>query len=137
MRVCNLGSGSDGNLTYIETARAKILLDAGLSASEITKRLALLQVAPEEIDAILITHEHSDHIKGLDVFACKYNTKIYVHAKGYQALTSKLKKSSLLKFVIFDDLDFFINDLKVINFSLPHDSVYCSGYSFLEKTFSV
>ena len=51
MRVCNLGSGSDGNLTYIETKGAKVLLDAGLSATEIKKRLALLQVAPEEINA--------------------------------------------------------------------------------------
>lgn len=134
MRICNLGSGSDGNLTYIETARAKVLLDAGLSASEIKKRLALLQVAPEEINAILITHEHSDHIKGLDVFASKYNTKIYVHTKGYNALLAKLKKSNSMSFVLFDDLDFFINDLKVSNFSLPHDSEYCSGYSFLEKT---
>lgn len=134
MRICNLGSGSDGNLTYIETAGTKVLLDAGLSATEITKRLALLQVSPEEIDAILITHEHSDHIKGLDVFASKYHTKIYVHTKGYDALVSKLKKTSLLKFVLFDDLDFYIKDLKVINFSLPHDSAYCSGYSFLENT---
>lgn len=134
MRICNLGSGSDGNLTYIETAGAKVLLDAGLSAKEITNRLALLQVAPEEIDAILITHEHSDHIKGLDVFASRNKTKIYVHTKGFDALTAKLKKANELSFVLFDDMDFYINDLKVINFSLPHDSKYCSGYSFLEKT---
>lgn len=133
MRVCNLGSGSDGNLTYIETAGAKILLDAGLSAAEIKKRLALLNVLPEEINAVLITHEHSDHIKGLDVFARKYGTKIYVHTKGYKALSEKLKRANELKFVLFDDLDFYINDLKVTNFSLPHDSAYCSGYSFLEN----
>lgn len=134
MRICNLGSGSDGNLTYIETAGAKVLLDAGLSASEIKKRLALLKVLPEEINAILITHEHSDHIKGIDVFASKYNCKIYVHNKGYNALRGKLKKADSLNFVLFDDLDFNINDLKVSNFKLPHDAEYCSGYSFLEKT---
>ena len=134
MRVCNLGSGSDGNLTYIETAGCKVLLDAGLSAMEIKKRLALLHVLPEEIDAILITHEHLDHIKGLDVFVSKYKTKIYVHNKGYTALVSKLKRANDFKFVIFDDMDFYINDLRVTNFSLPHDSEYCSGYSFLEKT---
>ena len=134
MKICNLSSGSDGNLTYIETANAKVLLDAGLSCTEITKRLALLGVAPEEIDAVLITHEHSDHIKGLNVFACKYGTKVYVHTKGYNALASKLKKAEKIHFILFDDLDFYIKDLKVINFSLPHDSEYCSGYSFLEKT---
>lgn len=134
MKICNLGSGSDGNLTYIETARAKVLLDAGLSATEITKRLALLQVAPEEIDAILITHEHTDHIKGIDVFATKYNTRVYVHSKGYEALKIKLKKASQISFTLFDDLDFYINDLKIINYQLSHDSAYCSGYSFIEKS---
>ena len=134
MRVCNLSSGSDGNLTYIETLNAKILLDAGLSASEITKRLALLRVTPEEIDAILITHEHCDHIKGLDVFASKYHTKVYVHNKGLWALKSKLKKCDQIQFMPFDDMDFYIKDLLVTNFPLSHDSEYCSGYSFKEKT---
>lgn len=134
MRVCNLSSGSDGNLTYIETQNAKVLLDAGLCANEITARLALLGVRPEEIDAILVTHEHSDHIKGIDVFASKYGTKVYVHNKGYMALVHKLKKEQQIQFVLFDDMDFYIKDLKITNFSLPHDAVYCSGYSFLEKT---
>ena len=134
MRVCNLSSGSDGNLTYIETLNAKILLDAGLSASEITKRLALLRVTPEEIDAILITHEHCDHIKGLDVFASKYHTKVYVHNKGLWALKSKLKKCDQIQFMPFDDMDFYIKDLLISNFPLSHDAEYCSGYSFKEKT---
>lgn len=134
MRVCNLSSGSDGNLTYIETLNAKILLDAGLSASEITKRLSLLRVTPDEIDAILITHEHSDHIKGVDVFASKYHTKVYVHNKGYGALTEKLKKSDQIDFVQFDDMDFYIKDLLIGNFPLSHDAKYCTGYTFKEKT---
>ena len=134
MKVCNLSSGSDGNLTYIETLNAKILLDAGLSASEITKRLALLRVTPEEIDAILITHEHSDHINGLDVFASKYHTKVYVHSKGIWAVKAKLKKCDKIQFVEFDDLDFYIKDLLVSNFPLSHDSQYCTGYCFKEKT---
>lgn len=134
MRVCNLSSGSDGNLTYIETLNAKILLDAGLSASEITKRLALLRVTPEEINAILITHEHCDHIKGLDVFASKYHTKVYVHNKGLWALKAKLKKCDKIQFMPFDDLDFYINDLLITNFPLSHDAEYCSGFCFKEKT---
>ena len=134
MRICNLSSGSDGNLTYIETENSKVLLDAGLSCLEITKRLALLGVLPEQIDAILITHEHSDHIKGLDVFASKYKTKVYVHTNGYSAVVHKLKKEKEIQFVVFDDMDFYIKDLKVSNYKLPHDSVYCSGYSFIEKT---
>ena len=134
MRVCNLGSGSDGNLTYIESARAKVLLDVGFSASEVTKRLALLQVAPEEIDAILITHEHLDHIKGLNVFASKYQIPVYIHTKGYYALISKLKNIDKIKFVQFDDLDFYIKDIQISNYCLSHDSEYCSGYSFVENS---
>ena len=133
MKICNLGSGSDGNLTFIATSHTKVLLDAGLSCSEICKRLALLRVAPKEIDAILITHEHIDHIKGLDVFASKYHTKVYVHNKGADALKQKLKKADSINFMLFDDLDFCINDLKVSNHCLSHDSHYCSGYSFCEN----
>ena len=134
MKVCNLGSGSDGNLTYIATNKVKILLDAGLSASEITKRLALLNVLPQDIDAILVTHEHADHIKGIDVFASKYHTKVYVHNKGLWALKSKLKKVDKISFMPFDDLDFVIGDLQVSNFPLSHDAEYCSGFSFKENT---
>ena len=133
MKVCNLSSGSDGNLTYIESKEAKVILDAGLSATEIQKRLSLLNVKPQELNAILITHEHSDHIKGLDVFAAKYNIPVYVHNKGYNALVSKLKRANQIKFMKFDDMDFCIKDLQISNFALPHDSAYCSGYSFKEN----
>lgn len=133
MKVCNLGSGSDGNLTYIQTQNAKVLVDAGLSAKEITTRLSLLNVSPQQIDAILVTHEHTDHIKGIDTFATKYHTKVFVHTKGLSALKSKLKKAQQIQFVAFDDLDFFVNDLKVSNFPVSHDAVYCSGYTFQEN----
>ena len=133
MRVCNLGSGSDGNITYIETQNAKVLLDIGVSALEATKRLALLKVLPEQINAIIISHEHSDHIKGVDTFATKYKIPVYVPTKGKSALCKKLKKSDLIDIIEFDDFDFKINDLTISNFPLPHDSEYCSGFSFLEN----
>ena len=133
MRVCNLSSGSDGNLTYIESQNAKVLLDAGLASKEIEFRLSLLNVSPKNLDAILITHEHIDHIKGLDVFAKKYKLLVYVHNKGYDALYSKLKRANDINLVRFDDMDFDIKDLHISNFSLPHDSAYCSGYSFKEN----
>ena len=106
MRICNLGSGSDGNLTYIETLNSKVLLDVGLSCSEIIRRLSLLNVQPQEIDAILITHEHVDHIKGLDVFASKYHTKVYVHNKGLWAVKAKLKTLGI-RIIAEDTGDFY------------------------------
>lgn len=128
MRVCNLSSGSDGNLTYIETANQKILVDIGLSCLEVTKRLALINVKPEEITAILISHEHSDHIKGLDTFVNKYKTKVYVHCKGINAVYSKMHKASKDCFIEFSDMDFMLGDALIQNVSLPHDSAHCSGY---------
>ena len=92
MRVCNISSGSDGNITYIETQTTKILVDIGLSCKETEKRLNLLKVAPESVDAILISHEHSDHIKGLENFANKYKTKVFVHQDGYNPLCKKINK---------------------------------------------
>ncbi len=128
MRVCNLSSGSDGNCTYVETENIKILVDIGLSAKEIEKRLAYLGVEPKDISAILISHEHIDHIRGLDVFASKYKTKVYVHAKGMGAVFAKMKKLPASQMFEFEDFEFYIGDIMVDTVSLPHDSVYCSGY---------
>lgn len=128
MRVCNLSSGSDGNSTYVETDSVKVLVDIGLSASEIVKRLRLLGIEPQTIDAILISHEHSDHIKGLDIFASKYKTKVYIHEKGMGAVYAKMKKLSASQMYAFGDFSFNIGDLTVDNVTLPHDSVHCSGY---------
>ena len=79
MRICNLASGSSGNCTYIEGESTKILIDCGKPFSYVFNALNELNVDPQTIDAILITHEHSDHIKGIQQFAKTYNTKIYAH----------------------------------------------------------
>ena len=83
MRVCNLASGSSGNCTYIETENTKILIDCGKPFSYIFNALNELQVAPETIDAILITHEHSDHINGVGVLSRKYNIPVYIKQETY------------------------------------------------------
>ena len=128
MRVCNLSSGSDGNITYIETQSAKILIDIGLSCTEVKNRLKFIGVEPEEITAILITHEHSDHIKGLDVFVSKYKPKVFVHEKGIDAVFEKMKKADKNCFYKFTDDDFTLGETVISNVCLPHDSKYCSGY---------
>ena len=79
MKVINLSSGSDGNLTYIETDNTKILVDDGLSCKETQTRLGLLGIDGNDIDGIVVTHEHVDHIKGIDVFARKYDIPVYAH----------------------------------------------------------
>lgn len=131
MKICNLSSGSDGNLTFIESTNCKILVDIGLSCAETERRLRYLKVNPEQIDAIFISHEHSDHIKGLDVFANKYKTQVFVHEDGYNPLKSRLKKQ--LNIETFADNFFDFKDITVQTVSVPHDVERCTGYSFIEN----
>ena len=130
MRICNLSSGSKGNLTYVESGNTKALVDIGLSMKETIKRLNLLGVLPEEINAIFVTHEHIDHIKGISSFSAKYSTPIYVHYKGLDALKNKV--GELTNLMAFNDTEFNVGDLGVSPFAVPHDVVRCTGYSFFE-----
>ena len=131
MRVVNLASGSDGNLTYIESEDKKILLDMGLSCSETVKRLELIGVAPHEISAIIVSHEHGDHIKGIDVFSSKFKTPVYAHESVWIGLNDKVKKVSEENKKLFEG-NFNLGDLLICPVEVPHD-VKCYGFSFCEK----
>jgi len=128
MRVVNLASGSKGNCTFIEAGKTKILIDAGLTVVEIVKRLNLIGEKPENIDAILLTHEHTDHIKGFCAFLKKYTARGYVHKEVFNKLGESLK-IDLNKISLITNYSFGINDVNVQPFDLPHDSVNCLGYS--------
>jgi phosphoribosyl 1,2-cyclic phosphodiesterase len=77
VRVTVLGSGSKGNCTVVSTSRTRIVLDAGLSCREIVKRMRFCGEDPEKLDAVLITHEHQDHVQGLSVLARRWNVPVY------------------------------------------------------------
>ncbi|MGH9617416.1 MAG: MBL fold metallo-hydrolase, partial [Acidobacteriaceae bacterium] len=77
VRVTVLGSGSKGNCTVVSTSRTRIALDAGLSCREIVKRMRFSGECPEKLDAVLITHEHQDHVQGLSVLARRWNVPVY------------------------------------------------------------
>lgn len=128
MRVVNLASGSKGNCTFIEAGQTKILIDAGLSVQEITKRLDIINEKPENIDAILITHEHIDHIKGFVGFLKKFNARGYVHELVVDKLAGSLNLD-LNKISNISNYSFSVNDVRVVPFDLPHDSLNCVGYS--------
>lgn len=131
MRIINLASGSDGNSTYIESDNTKILLDNGLSCSETIKRLSLIGISPNEIDAIIISHEHSDHIKGVDIFSSKFNIPVYANEGVWLGLENKLKKVSLLNRKSFDGT-FNLKELTIDPVEVPHD-VKCFGFSFSQN----
>ena len=87
-KVCQLFSGSSGNSIYINTKNASFLVDIGVSAKRCEIALRQIGVDPSSIDAVFVTHEHSDHIKGIRVFANKYNIPVYATLKCSKELES-------------------------------------------------
>ena len=130
IRFCNLFSGSSGNSTYIESDSTKILIDAGVSCQRITKALESIKVGLHEINAILITHEHSDHTKGLTTIAKKFNTPIFATEKTWTQMTS-LNIIEHCKCTFSPEENFSIGDLLIRPFSIPHDAIEPCGFSVL------
>jgi len=128
MRAVSLASGSKGNCIYIESNECKFLVDIGISCASVEERLKVLNIDPSSINAILVTHEHSDHCLGIGAFARKYKTKIYMHTNGYPYIIKKLGKIPPEQIVCFANADFFVGDTTISSFEIPHDSNYCVGY---------
>ncbi len=135
MRVCNFSSGSKGNCTYIEGENEKILIDIGVNAKYVEDTFKELNICPKDIDAILITHEHADHIKGVMAFAKKYSTKIFCAEVLKDCLTTQLIGCENL--ICTYSSDFYIGELHIIPFPLSHDSIACFGYRVMEGNDSV
>jgi phosphoribosyl 1,2-cyclic phosphodiesterase len=126
-----LGSGSGGNCAYLETPQARVLIDAGFSLRQIRKRLATLGRAPENLTAILVTHEHSDHVQGLAQLSQKLRIPIYCNRPTKEALEYQLRVK--LECRLFSTgAGFDLDDLSVETFSIPHDAQDPVG--FLLKT---
>ena len=136
MKICSLASGSSGNCIYISSKDTHILIDAGLSGKKVKEGLSALDVPIEEIQAILITHEHSDHIKGLGVLSRKYHIPIHTKSNTFEAI---MNKSSLgvinpsLFTPVIEDEPFFIGDIQVTAFKSFHDAVDPIGYTFISE----
>jgi phosphoribosyl 1,2-cyclic phosphodiesterase len=126
-----LGSGSGGNCAYLETSQARILIDAGFSLRQIRKRLASIGRAPENLTAILVTHEHSDHIQGLVPLAEKFRIPVYGNRPTLDAI--QYQHETRLDCRLFETGSTFeIEDLAIDTFSIPHDAQDPVG--FLIKT---
>ena len=143
MRVTTLGSGSTGNAILIATERTKVLIDAGLSARETTRRMALMGVRPEELDAIIITHEHSDHIAGLRNLLKKVHCPVYITGPTEEAYYSyrsgnpaegTLRRDSVAtrREEIVAERDIKVGDIDIETFTVPHDAV--DNFGFVAKS---
>ena len=89
-----MASGSSGNCFYLETDQKRILVDAGLSGKKITSLLGEIGRKPEDLDAILVTHEHKDHIHGVGVLARKYHLDIYANEATWKAMEKGVKEGN-------------------------------------------
>ncbi|BCX47371.1 MBL fold metallo-hydrolase [Haloferula helveola] len=128
MRFAVLGSGSGGNAAVVEAGGTRILVDAGLSARQITRRLGLMGIAPESIDAILLTHEHGDHIRGLRVLLKSVAAPIYATPATSHVVRDQLGVAS---WKIFESgAGFSVGGLAIESFAVPHDAVEPVGFVF-------
>jgi phosphoribosyl 1,2-cyclic phosphodiesterase len=134
--VSMLASGSRGNCAFVSSARTKILVDAGISSREIFKRLRSIGEDAKSLTAILITHEHSDHVYGLATLSKKLRIPVFITAATHTAWSRALRNQNgerpqLEKLEKFESGHRFqIGDIEVKPFTIPHDAVDPVGFTF-------
>src|SRR5215472_15927532 len=126
-----LGSGSAGNSALVATDHCKILVDGGLTARQIALRLEQCGVMPDQLDGVLLTHEHGDHVCGLEVLSRKFDLPIYANAQTAEAVRSDGAFEHHRNWRIFrTGAEFKICDITVQTFPVPHDAVDPVGFAF-------
>ena len=129
MKFASLGSGSKGNATIIDTKHGCLMIDCGFSIKETTRRLERVGKSPQDISAIFVTHEHSDHWKGVLPFASKFSIDIYATAGCFRAVNVSPSTSKQFK-VICSHSSFMINNVQVLPIPVPHDASEPVQYIF-------
>ncbi|MBD7912587.1 MULTISPECIES: MBL fold metallo-hydrolase [Clostridium] len=130
MIFCSLYSGSSGNSIFVSEKDSKILIDAGMPGKKIDEALKAIGQNPEELDGIFITHEHSDHIKGVGILSRKYNIPIYANDKTWSAMEGSIGKVKEHNIKIMDRRSTVnIGALSVKSFIIPHDAIAPVGYT--------
>lgn len=121
MRFASLGSGSEGNALVVEAGASRVLLDCGFGAAETVRRLARLGLEPDALDAILVTHEHGDHIGGVARFAGKFNIPVYL-SYGTHAATMVAGGAFPEAVIIDSHTPFAVGDIEIFPYPVPHDA---------------
>lgn len=130
MNFYNIASGSSGNSYLIYTENTCVLLDAGVSGKKITDSLQSLGKSVEELDAILITHSHGDHIKSLRIISKKaHRAKIFITESAVREFRDKINNDQIVEILPFGE-EFTIGNILVNNFYLSHDAEEATGFSF-------
>ncbi len=138
MQFCTLFSGSSGNAAYLGTERGAILIDCGMSGKQTLEALTLAKLDPSAIHAILVTHEHSDHIKGIGVVSRKLGVPIYATEGTWDGMPASIGAIPACNRVsITPGESFFLDDFEIAPFSIPHDANDPVGYRFFVGNHSV
>jgi phosphoribosyl 1,2-cyclic phosphodiesterase len=133
--VTVLGSGSKGNSTVISSSNTRILVDAGFSCRETFRRMSAAGLAPEALDAIVVSHEHNDHVNGVFMLARKLDIPVFMtagtHHDWWRATRDKYEGEGLHKLETFSSgCGFVIGDVEIMPFTIPHDAVDPVGFRF-------
>lgn len=138
VRFVSLVSGSSGNSSLISDGETTILTDCGMSGAMLKKKLDELEISPEEISAIMVTHEHSDHVKGVGIAARRYGIDVYSTAETLAAMqVGKIDAAQLHAVTPGEMIN--IGSIGVVPFEIPHDAAHPIGYNFFvnEKKYTV
>lgn len=128
---CSLASGSSGNCQYIATETTGILLDAGLSGKYIQTSLMSIDAKLDKLEALFITHEHSDHVKSAGILMRKFGVSLYITKDTFEAIEKKLGKYDPSKVVFIEkEQDLMVGDICVRPFAISHDAIDPVAYSF-------
>lgn len=130
---CSLYSGSNGNSLFVQSENTNILVDAGESGKKIINALSSINVSIESLDAIVVTHEHIDHVKSIGTLSQKYNIPVYATKQTWSAMPLQSSKiDSKLQRTFSSSTSFYINDLELHPFSIPHDAIDPCGFTILK-----
>ena len=134
MIFCSLYSGSSGNCILVGSEKTKILVDVGVAGKKITEALERIKQDPKEIKGIFVTHEHSDHIKGIGIISRKYNIPIYANEATWNVMYDKVGKLKEENIKIIKKRSLTeIEDLKIQAFNIPHDAIAAMGYTISDS----
>src|ERR1044071_1762859 len=125
-----LGSGSAGNSALVATDHCRLLIDGGLSARQLVLRLAQCGVQPNELDGVLLTHEHGDHVCGLEVLCRKFAIPIFCNALTAEAIRYESLGAHRNRRIFRTGASFSLCDITVESFPVPRDAVEPVGYTF-------
>lgn len=138
LKFCSLYSGSSGNSSLIQSKNKNILVDAGASGKKIVDALASINVPIEAIDAIFVTHEHTDHTQSIVTLSNKYNIPIYANFKTWEAMSDKKKKMQENNIGYFhNNVPFPLGDITILPFDIPHDAANPCGFNVSDNNSTV